>query len=312
MGFQIIQQYDVQKFLKKLAIFLVLLVALDFLVGNTLRNFYFKQDSGLEASTIYAIDKASEDLIILGSSRAQHHYVPGILSAELKESVYNAGREGNFILYHNAVLQCMLTRHKPKAVILDILNREFMVNPDSYDRLATLMPFYRSHKVLRPIINLRGPFEPVKNLSFIYPYNSKIQAIAVGNLDFNKKRKMDFNGYVPLPATMPRSPKAVKVDNAYPIDTVKIAAYRAILETCKNNNIRLFVVCSPYYDHLDKEDRSISMAREMAGEYGVPFWNLSAQADFMDKPEWFDDETHFNDTGARLFSKFIADKIKMD
>jgi lysophospholipase L1-like esterase len=32
----------------------------------------------------------------------------------------------------------------------------------------------------------------------------------------------------------------------------------------------------------------------------------------MNKPEWFDDETHFNDTGAKLYSKFIADKIKMD
>lgn len=312
MGVDIFNQYDVRKFLKKLAVFLLVLVALDFLIGTALRKFYFRQESGLEASTIYAIDKASEDLIILGSSRAQHHYVPDVLSGELQQSVYNAGREGNFILYHNAVLQCMLTRHKPKTVILDILNREFSVNPDSYDRLAVLMPFYRSHPVLRPIINLRGPFEPVKNLSFIYPFNSKIQAIAVGNLDFNKKRKMDFSGYVPLPDTMPRLPKAVKVDNTYPIDTVKIAAYRAILETCKNNNIRLFVVCSPYYDHLDQEDRSIGIAKEMAGQYGVPFWDFSAQADFMNKPQWFDDETHFNDTGAKLYSKFIADKIKMD
>jgi hypothetical protein len=270
---------------------------------------YYSQDSGLDSRTIYAIDCANEDLIVLGSSRAAHHYIPDTLSAEMRISAFNAGREGNFILYHNAVLQCMAARYKPKVVILDVLNREFDINPDSYDRLANLMPFYKDHKVIRPIINLRGPFEPVKNLSFIYPYNSKLQAIAMGNLEMNKKRKQDFKGYIPLNRVMERSPESVQADTDYAIDTVKVDAFRQLVQTCLNNDIRLFVVCSPYYDHLSREDKSVGIARRIAEENGIPFWDFSRDEEFVGKAEIFDDKNHLNVKGAALYSKLIAGKI---
>lgn len=309
MGFDIVKETGFKLFIKRLSIFLLLLVIADFLIGSTLRYFYFSQKSGLDAGTIYAVNKADEDLIILGSSRATHHYIPSVLSDVLKTTAYNAGREGNFILYHNAVLQCMVQRHKPKIVLLDILNREFDVSGDSYDRLSNLMPFYRSHEAVKPIINLRGPFEPVKNLSFIYPYNSKMQSIAVGNLEFNKERKQDFNGYIPLSREMTRAPEDISPQTDYKVDSLKIAAYTAIIETCKNNNIRLIVVCSPYYDRLNQEDRSVAIAREIAGKYGTTFWDFTTETEFVGKPKLFDDKAHLNDKGAKAYSLFIANKL---
>lgn len=309
MGSELFEIRGINLFLKRVAIFLLLLFGLDFVIGSALHYFYFKQTSGLEAGTIYAINKAEEDLLIFGSSRATHHYVSEIFSAQLKLSTYNAGREGNFILYHNAVFQSIVKRHKPKVVILDILNKEFDVSGDSYDRLSNLMPFYSSHKIIRPIINLRGPFEPIKNLSFMYPYNSKIQSIVVGNLAFNKLRKQDFNGYIPLTRVIEREPVQIQADTSYKVDSLKIAAFIAIIDTCKNNNIRLFIVCSPYYDQLKGVDLSVSLARNIAFEKGITFWNFNTMAEIVGKPEYFDDKAHLNDKGARVYSKFIADKI---
>lgn len=309
MGFELFKLPGVKLFLKRLTIFLVILIAADFITGSLLRHFYFKQESGLESGTIYAINKANEDLIILGSSRATHHYIPEVLSRELNMSAFNAGREGNFILYHNAVFQSMLERHKPKVVILDILNREFDSSGDSYDRLSNLMPFYRTNKAIRPTINLRGPFEPIKNLSFIYPYNSKLQAIAVGNMAFNKDRKQDFNGFIPLKRVIDRKPETVDADTSYTVDSLKIAAFKAIIDTCKNNNIRLFIVCSPYYDSLNGVDLSVRIARDIALQNGVPFWNFNTEAAFVGKAGLFDDKAHLNGTGAKAYSEFIAGKI---
>ncbi len=299
----------VSRFLVNLVMFLLILAAADFAVGHLLKKYYYSQQSGLDARTIYAVDQAKEELVVLGSSRASHHYVPDIIGKELRMSAYNAGREGNFILYHNAVLQCMVSRYRPKIVILDILNKEFSVNPDSYDRLATLMPFYRNHPAIRPIINLRGPFEPVKNLSAIYPFNSKLQAIAVGNMEFNKNRKQDYMGFIPLERTMNRAPQTEIVDSAYAIDTVKVNMYKALISTCKNNNIQLFVVCSPYYDPLAGEDPSIRIAREIAAEQAVLFWNFSSEKEFLGKAAIFDDKAHLNKGGAEIYSKMIADRI---
>ncbi|GAO44332.1 hypothetical protein [Flavihumibacter petaseus] len=305
----LIKNNPVQKFLRNFLLFLFLLVIADFAVGFLLRKFYFSQESGLEARTIYAIDKANEELIVLGSSRASHHYVPAIIGKELNMSAYNAGREGNFILYHNAVLQCMIQRYHPKVVVLDLLNKEFSVNRESYDRLATLMPFYRNHEAIRPIINLRGPFEPIKNLSAIYPYNSKLQAIAMGNLELNKSRKQDFGGYIPLERVMKRPADSVAVEGEYPIDTIKVEAFRQLVKTCSASNIRLFVICSPYYDYLRAEDPSVRIARQIAAEYSIPFWDYSVDTTFTGKADIFDDKAHLNKEGAERYSKLIADKI---
>lgn len=309
MGLEFFKDKAVQVFLKRLFLFLLILFAADFAIGMLLKKLYFSQESGLEARTIYAVEKANEDLVILGSSRASHHYVPEVLEEELKLSSYNAGREGNFILYHNAVLQSMASRYQPRIVVLDILNKEFSVNQDSYDRLANLMPFYRSYPAIRPVIDLRGPFEPIKNLSFIYPYNSKLQAIVMGNLEMNKKRKQDFKGFIPLNRVMDREATISKDTADYPVDTLKVRSYRQLLETCKQKGIALYVICSPYYDQVLRADKSVRIAREIAEQYGVPFWDFSNDTNFLGKPEIFDDKNHLNEKGAKLYSRMIARRI---
>ena len=42
----------------------------------------------------------------------------------MKLSFYNAGRDGNFMFYHLAVLKGVLNRYSPKIVILDFVAEE--------------------------------------------------------------------------------------------------------------------------------------------------------------------------------------------
>ena len=106
----------------------------------------------------------------------------------MKLSFYNAGRDGNFMFYHLAVLKGVLNRYSPKIVILDFVAEEFAQNQYSYDRLSSLLPYYKSHPEMRSIINLKSKYEKIKLLSQIYPYNSLMLTIAVGNSGVNKRK----------------------------------------------------------------------------------------------------------------------------
>ena len=65
-------------FLLKLVVLFVIIFIFDYSVGNILRYFYFKQESGMPYRTTYSIEKTTADILIFGSSRANHHYHPDV------------------------------------------------------------------------------------------------------------------------------------------------------------------------------------------------------------------------------------------
>ena len=174
-------------FVTKLFTFLLLIFAIDYCVGQLLSYFYFKQKSGVDYRTTYSINITKEDILIFGSSRANHHYHPHIFKSRLHMSYYNAGRDGTSIIYHYALLKGVLKRYSPKIIILDILNKEFQKNADSYEKISPLLPYYNSHPEIRSIVQLRSRYEKHKLFSKIYPFNSAVLKIAMGNAGTGKK-----------------------------------------------------------------------------------------------------------------------------
>lgn len=299
-------------FLLKLVLFFVLVFVLDYSIGNILRYFYFKQESGLQYRTNYSIEKTTADVLIFGSSRANHHYDPSIFEKRLNLSYYNVGRDGNYILYHSAVLKGILARYAPKIIILDFIGGEFKRSPDSYDRLSSLLPYYKSHEEMRSIIELKSRFEKIKMLSFIYPYNSSIFTIAVGNSEFNKKRQGDIQGFVPLIKVWNETIKVDRSSEKYEIDSIKVKAYETFIQNCINSKVKLFISCSPYFIKCDHTDYSINIGREIAKKYNVKFFDYSNNSIFTSNSSLFADIGHLNENGARLYSNVVLDKIIND
>jgi hypothetical protein len=302
--------FNFKMFFKKLFVLFLLLVFLDIVIGNILSFYYFRQKSGLQYRTTFSIDSTKAEVIIFGSSRANHHYNPDVFENELKMSYYNAGRDGNYMFYHYAVLKCILKRYTPKIIILDFLHREFNNDKECYDRLSLLLPYYKNHPEIRPIVNLQGGYIKLKKLSSIYPYNSSLLTILIGNLEFNKKRKADIKGYIPLFGTW-KKPLAIQESEVeiYAIDSIKINAFKSFIQACKNSNIRLYVICSPYFYKQKFPDYSVRIAKEIALNENVLFWDFSQDSTFLNHPSYFLDLGHLNNDGAVLFSKIITDKI---
>ena len=298
-----------KNFLMKLFVLFITVVLLDFSIGSLLKIFYFRQQSGLLFRTTYSIEKTTADILIFGSSTATHNYHPKLFENRLNMSVYNVGSDGVPIFYHYAVLKAVLKRYTPKIVICDFDVHEFSREQESYDRLSCLLPYYQSHPEIRSIVDLKSPYEKIKLLSKIYPYNSAIFTISVGNAEFNKKRRGDINGYVPLTnvRTEPINDGSTFIN--YALDSNKIKIYECFIKDCINSNIELYIVCSPLFIKPNYISNSVVAGKKIAAKYNVRFFDFSKDSAILNSPNMFADIGHLNNRGAEVFSNRVMDSM---
>lgn len=214
-----------RRIIANISFLLLVLIILDYTIGRTLRFFYFKETSGLHYRTTFSMDSTRADILIFGASRANHHYVPEVFEDSLKMSFYNTGRDGNGIFYQVAVLKSVLLRYTPRIIIFDYAG-SFMKEEKDYNRLSSILPYYKSHGEIREIVELKSPFEKIKLLSEVYPFNSQLLTIAIGNLEINKKRKPDNKGYVPLHKEWKGQIDTLYTDKHYTADSTKVSYFR--------------------------------------------------------------------------------------
>lgn len=292
----------------KLAGFFILVFILDMALGGLFKQFYFKQRSGWEFRTKYAIENTQADILIFGASRAQQQYNPVFFEERMLQSCYNVGRDGEPIFYYYAVLKSVLKRYSPKMIILDIENGVFKESQSSYDKLSILLPFYKDHPELRSIIELRSPYEKLKLQSKVYPYNSLLFKIALGNITVNKND--DIKGYVPLKRSWNEPIRTVDLSNKYQLDTNKINFYKAFINDCNKAQVKLYIVCSPYFLHLIGNDASILLAKQIADDKNVDFLDFSRDESFLKDSKLFDDSVHVNINGSKIFCNKLIDSLQ--
>ena len=287
----------------------ITVILLDLAIGSLLKTFYFRQKSGLQYRTTYALESANADLLIFGSSEAIHDYIPDIFEDRMNLSAYSVGRDGNSIFYDYAVLKAVLKRYTPKIIILDFDNHEFTRSAESYDRLACLLPYYEKHPEIDSIVDLRGPYEKYKLVSHIYPYNSALFTIAVGNTEFNRAGQADRKGYVPLSDTWQRTMEDGSSFVNRPLDSNKIRVYESFIQTCVAANIELYIAAPPVFIRPNYSSSSVELGKEIAAKYKVKFLDYSKDHDILAKPNFFADILHLNDAGASEFSNRVVNSI---
>jgi len=304
-----IKKRPLQFFLLKTVFLFLVLFVIDYSLGTVLRYFYFRQQSGELYRITYSLEKTNEDVLIFGSSRANHHYHPDVFENSMHLSCYNTGRDGEHIFYQYAILKGVLKRYTPKIVIFDFITAEFIKEHEGYERLSALLPYYHDHPEIRSIIKLRGPYEKYKLLSRTYPYNSVIFQVALGNTEYKKAKHEDINGYLPITNEWDEPIKTVTYPESYPIDSIKVSMFESVIKDCIHAGTRLCFVCSPYFFVAKNEDYSVVLAKKMAKEYNIDFFDFSTDTTFTSHADLFNDFAHLNDKGARIFTKKVIDCI---
>ena len=307
------------KDIKKIAIavlgFCVLLIAADRAVGTWSEKMYHKSKYGIFRRQIYCLTESQDELMILGSSRAAHHYVPQIFEDSLGMSCYNAGSDGMCIYYHYGILASRIQRGcPPKMIILEVIGTDVEVSQSATFSLDAALdryaPHYGEFAEIDSMFAMNGWKEKVKLLSKTYKYNSKlVQTIKCNYIPWPEDR-----GYEALNGVMKISEGEQAADVLAPssvepnIEERKLVYLQKFIDDCKHNNIELVMCYSPYYNQATPA--SICLLQEIAEKNDIMFLNYGDEVNFQ-KPEYFQDASHLNDTGAKEYSKEIARKLKV-
>jgi len=296
------------RFLLRFLMIALVILLFDRGIGAILNYCYFNTKSGECYRTTYAIDSTVAEIIIFGSSRAKCSYVPKIFEDSLHYSCYNTGRDGNFILFNYAMFKEITNRYNPKFVIFDISPEELEYRTWEYDRLSLLLPYYQTHSEIRRIVDLKGSFEKIKFLSAIYPFNSLVFKIALGNLELNQAREPDYNGYAPYFETLKNEKLDTTRISNFLIDEQKIKALNDIVFTCKEKGIKLIFVHSPIWSII-QDGFGDPVFSEFCNKMNVSYLNISNHPIFINNPNYFADKLHLNYEGAQIFSNMLIDEI---
>ncbi len=299
---------------------MVVVFAVDWVIGFGLEKLYFSLQRGQFAQTTYALDKASPDILVFGSSRAQHHYSSDILSNELGLSIYNAGRDGQFLPYYCAVQDVILERKTPKIIILDVNIWELGPNEQKYMKLAQLLPYVAEHPVLKKYTAEISEYENLKFISKTYPYNSTL-LISVYDHLFKSDGPIDDRGYSALTGNVSETmfnkyntEKEVydkkRATQNIEIDQNAVTYYHQFLQKTKDLNIKTYVIISPTILKEPKTEEK-SLLESISKEYdNVTFLDYAIDSTYNSHYQLFSDEFHLNTAGAERFSKELADLIK--
>jgi len=316
MFFKGLKRNEYLAFSIKLIRLLAIVFLCDLLIGGTLKHFYFNQKYGRQYRAYYTIEKTNADILIFGSSRAFNHYRPDIFESRLKQTCYNSGSPGQFLLYDYATLRAVLKRYSPKLIILDLMPESLAAETETdntYERLSFLLPYYKDHEEMRPIIDLKGQYEKLKLVSSIYPFNSSLLYTTAGYLELEKFKQLNATdrGYQPSYAVWEKPSKIIKPDpETSSLDSVKVNVYKQFIDECRNAGTELLIVCSPRLHIYKNEEESLKAEKNIAKEKNVKFIDFTNDAFFVKHPELFAyDPIHLNHEGAGIFCNRVVDSL---
>lgn len=297
-----------KKFVIHILVFFAIVAAIDIFVGFTgdYLQQHAKGGSTKQFNDLVMNDK--HDVLILGSSRAHHHYDTPYLSDTLGIDVYNGGYDGNGVILADGILELTLKHSRPKLILLDIEPAFDVIvyDGDNHHKryISDLKPYYRAPEI-GSIIKDVSEEEWYKVHSGMIRYNTDIIKMTIDNI---LKRVTPSNGYSPLTGAMLKDLAPRKTSKPNEIDSFKLKYVAHIIDVAKSNRIPIVLVASPKYTKAGSA--ILTPVVEICEEKQVPFLDYYSQLDFIAHKEWFKEPMHLNATGARMFSRMIASDIE--
>lgn len=286
----------------------------DRLAGFALEKLYYKQTRGDDATTIYAVAKTVDDVLILGSSRATHHYVSSIIEDSLQLKTYNIGREEMNFLYSKTLFSFLSKRYYPKIVIIDIQPGELYANLYSENVARVLRPLVTKYPVeIGTILNTADPFSSIKNTcSKIYPFNGYIGS-SIQNT-YTHFGHAQIKGFKPKAGNFyPLNNENIPTVNfnARHFNDTSIATLMSFVKMLSNMpTIEVYFVVSPYfYANQQTENAQMEIKKIVTIAPNIHFINFSQHPLFVESSKYFRDITHLNQDGAKVFTSLLVNAI---
>lgn len=300
-------------FCLKTVLLLVILFGVDRLVGAA---FVKMKDVGLSRNpenvwlkTPFTVEKVDADVIVIGSSKASHHYVPQMLDDSLVLTVYNCGQDGCFFLYQNCIVNMVLDRYQPKVILWDIQTASFTsTGLNEYQNIRYLSPYYAQNKWVKSFVNSESDKMEYRMMSRMFGYNSKLLNYV---FPLVTRSSATQKGYVALPNEGYKYPEMKQEKEDGDISDDYLALLNETSKRCNEMGVNLILCISPEFTMKGEKTLEIETAiGDVVANNGAEFLNYNSSDLFMNDATLFKDPSHLNDKGARFYTQLIIKEIK--
>ena len=290
-----------KRLLIKSIIFLTILLGIDICLGIGIGEIAKTTKGGDTYPERYIADTATEEIIIMRSSRATHHYIPSLFEEAFNQSCYNAGTDGNGIILMYGKYKMLTERYEPNIILYDI--HDFDIKTDDKTKYLGRMKIYFGKEYIKNIFNDVDWKEKTKmELSRLYWYNTQITSIIL-NSTISKIRSTD--GYLPLNKTIDYDPEPLTIEHCEP-DSLKLHYIEQLIKDCEGKQ-KLFFTISPNYFRTDISKYKPII--ELCKKHDIPILDHSNDSIFIEKKELFQDRIHLNHEGAEIYTCIIIQEM---
>lgn len=293
------------KFIKHIIFFFLVIAILDFSFGKMCTYLNSHAKGGDTKSHYYIAKECKEDVLIFGSSRAVHHYIPYLIEKKLNMTVYNCGTEGNGILLMYSYLRMITQRYTPKVIVYDVCSEFDIYANDNTKYLGWQKRFY-DEPGIKDVFNDVNKVEQYKMYSNFYRYNTDFIQMLGDN--FKPQKQVLYGGYKPFFEVMNTTAHDILESNKILCwDPLKKKYWNNFIELCHERNIQLVLSFSPFYGKTDINE--FNPLIKLCAKNNVLIINNYTEQNFAKHPEWFSDPSHLNNTGAVYFSRQFANEL---
>jgi hypothetical protein len=288
--------------MKQFLIFTVKTLLLTFLVLVVLdlayTQVYLHSSNRGKIDYVYNSKARNYDVVILGSSRANNHFVATMFEKKGLKT-FNYGMSGGHLFEASLLLKLMVERkYTIKNVILEAdLN---LSNEQMADGIASkFLPYIHNSKIIERHFSSQKEFNQLFYIPF-YRYVAFEPRIGFREMYDAAREKptklLDHLGYYPLG----KNPNANMKNDLTNLKPLHNKYYEEIKQICKAHKINLIAVMTP----MCTNTKGLDYFQKVNKVYP----EIHNYENAVEGDQYFSSCGHMNDTGARLFtSKILKD-----
>lgn len=301
---------ELRKLLDTLLLLFFLSVLVDRGGGYVMRIIHEHSDDVTAPKLRSIASTVDAEVIIMGTSRANCHYIPRIMEPRIGKSVYNAGIDGSKNIYaHYFALCLLLGHHIPDVICLELMSADYRPQQDSFSGLSFFAPYIGYSDDADSLFRVAGKYS-LYRLSHLYRFNSKSVSNIAGSI---KRKTQDEKGFIPSPDGMIHdrlicSDEDNPKDGKFEIDSLKLEYLSKFADRCAEKGVKLIFTMSPAYTVADTA--LYTPIKKLAAEKSIPVMDYHTAGLFHDHPEYFHDLRHLNIPGAKAYSQVFAEDLR--
>lgn len=256
------------------------------------------------------------DLVILGSSRANHHFNTFLIDSILNIKSINLGIDNSQVDYQSARLQEFISINNgcyPRCIIwqVDLWNLEESLR---FSKLYSY-PFYLFNKEFADSLLSSKEFSKVNYCKY---YSICLEYLF--NRYYWKRLKEirsivtdDLQGYSPIHKQFDRSEFFFVDSIIFKYNNRSYEVFKQQLKDLKNHNVNVIFVYSPFYHEAIRKisniDSMYSSYSRLANQFGIPILDYF-NCDISQDSSLFYNAQHLNSQGANQFTLMLTDTLR--